>query len=606
MGDLPLLPEYENFLERLEVGLSKNLDLSKVPEWIIKNTRDPRNKRLRWSFAEHEFQIGIIADQAAEIAVRKCSQVGLSEISARMTLAVGYMRDFTCMYVLPTKGFASNFSKDRIDSVVDNSPVLSSAKHKDAYAVNLKKIGDMSLYVVGSFSAHDAISVPAQFLVRDEYDFGKQSVLTAFDSRLGHSKEGEDFRRDFSTPTVLNFGIDRKFRAGHQAYYAVKHDKCGQWVVPVFMDDVVVPGFDGTPRDLERYHLADDAVRADDSYLQCPHCRREITIENLADPVKRAWVAKYPEREIHSYQVQPFDVPTINRPARTIKQIAGYSLKRDWVNYKVGDVYEDAESAFNPQSINTYRNGQALIWEIGAKLRTGCFLGIDVGAISWIVVLMKIGAKLRAVHLEQVMCRGVADALFLRVCSLMDDLGPAFAVIDSMPDFNTADKLTMKYPGRFLACEYAHQLSSPLVTLEVKAERRVVRAHHDKRFDLLVRDFNSGVIEWASLKDLPIMQAHVQGMKKLRRMDEDSASASTEDSVEHWEKTGDDDHYLHALNYAHMAAELRGSIVVQDKDPCLPMARRVRVGKDSEEERAKLQRMKNSRRVLHVSSKMLR
>ena len=60
-------------------------------------------------------------------------------------------------------------------------------------SLGLKRIGDMSLYVVGSFSPGDAISVPAQFLVRDEYDFCKQSVLTTFDSRLGHNKEGEDF-----------------------------------------------------------------------------------------------------------------------------------------------------------------------------------------------------------------------------------------------------------------------------------------------------------------------------------------------------------------------------------------------------------------------------
>lgn len=36
-----ILPEYDNFLERVETGLSKKLDLTKIPEWICKNTRDP-------------------------------------------------------------------------------------------------------------------------------------------------------------------------------------------------------------------------------------------------------------------------------------------------------------------------------------------------------------------------------------------------------------------------------------------------------------------------------------------------------------------------------------------------------------------------------------
>ena len=202
-----ILPEYDNFLERVETGLSKKLDLTKIPEWICKNTRDPRNKRLRWSFADHEFQMGILSEAAAHVVVRKCSQVGLSEASVRLTLAVCYMRDLTGIYVLPTKAFVQKFSPDRIDRVVDNSPTLSTHKSKEHYNVGLKRIGDMSLYVVGSFSPGDAISVPAQFLVRDEYDFCKQSVLTTFDSRLGHNKEGEDFRRDFDA-IVARYGWD--------------------------------------------------------------------------------------------------------------------------------------------------------------------------------------------------------------------------------------------------------------------------------------------------------------------------------------------------------------------------------------------------------------
>ena len=62
-----ILPEYDNFLERVETGLSKKLDLTKIPEWICKNTRDPRNKRLRWAFADHEFQMGILSEAAAAV-----------------------------------------------------------------------------------------------------------------------------------------------------------------------------------------------------------------------------------------------------------------------------------------------------------------------------------------------------------------------------------------------------------------------------------------------------------------------------------------------------------------------------------------------------------
>lgn len=573
-----ILPEYEIFLERIETGLSKSIDMNRVPEWIIKNTRHPRNKRLRWSFAEHEFQIGIISDASPQVAVRKVSQVGLSEVSARLALAVGFMRDFTVIYVLPNGKFARKFSLDRIDPVVNASPVLSERKSTSVYSTNLKRIGDMSLYVVGSYSPDDAISVPAQYLVRDEYDFGDQAILSTFDSRLGHNKEGEDFRRDFSTPTVAGYGIDRKFQAGDQRYYAVKHDKCGKWVVPVFMNDVILPGFDGGMQDLEKFHLQDSGVRIAESYVRCPDCQQPITIANLADPDKRMWVAKYEGRDIHSYQVQSFDVPSINPPSRTIRQLNDYALKKDWVNFKVGDVHEDEESAFNPNAVDTYRASPPVRFNVGDTLNLNCYIGIDVGNISWVKVGVKIGGKLRIVYIEAVQCKGVEDALFIRACQIIEALGMRFGVMDANPDSNTAGKLCAKYKGRFLACEYTDKLPSPLLTYVVKEDRDVVRVHRSKRFDVLVKDYNTGQIEWTESDQLPMVKEHVQGMKKLRRADDESGSSELESANEKWESVGED-HYVHTLLYCHLAAELEG-IPGPDKPPGgLPVPRRVGVGK---------------------------
>lgn len=601
--------DYEGFLERIETGLSKTVDLTKVPDWIIKNTRHPANKNLRWNFHEHEFQLGIVSDASPWVVVRKCSQVGLSEIAVRLTLAICYMRDFTGMYVLPTRGFARKFSIDRVDKVVDNAPVLRDRKNRDAYSVFLKQIGDMTLYLCGSYSDDDAISVPAQFLVRDEYDFCKQSVLSKFDSRLGHNKEGEDFRRDFSTPTVAGFGIDNKFNDGSQQFYAVRHDACGKWVVPEFLNDVRIPGLEGTARDLEKYHLQDDSIRINEAFICCPGCRRPINPANMADPSKRMWVGKRENRDISSYQVQPFDVITINPVARTLKQLSGYALKKDWVNFKVGDVYEDDASSFNPTMIERYHKAQYLLWQEGERLRTGIRFGVDVGAISYILGGMPgpMG-RMIVVYAEAVLCRGQEDALFKRVCVLADTLGFGMGVIDAMPDFNTSSKLCLRYPNKFLACEYTESMPSPLMTLAVHEERKVVKAHRDKRFDLLARDYSNGTIEWALTdgQEKEAIKRHVQGMKKVRQMSEDAADMG-DDMPEHWEKIGGDDHYLHALNYLHIANELQGTVGITDeKPPCLPMPGRTRVGrKGLEQEEAKTEQQRRSV-VMHVSNGRMR
>lgn len=100
---------------------------------------------------------------------------------------------------------------------------------------------------------------------------------------------------------------------------------------------------------------------------------KPITVANLVDPAKRMWVPTYEGRDIHSYQVAPYDVAAINDPARTIRQLKNYALKKDWVNFKVGDVHEDSESAFDPQAVFKYRSDDLLVWTLGVIMRTGCF-----------------------------------------------------------------------------------------------------------------------------------------------------------------------------------------------------------------------------------------
>ena len=578
-------PEHEVFFSRIQQGLSKSADLSKLPEWISKNTRNPRKKEFRWSFAEHEFQIDIARDATPDVAIRKCSQVGLSELSVRIALGIGFMRDLTVIYVLPTSKFASKFSKGRIDPVVNASPTLSPRKSKTSYSVDLKQIGDMIFYVAGASSSADAISIPAQLLVRDEYDFGNQAVLSNFDSRLGHNKDGDSFTRDFSTPTVAKFGIDKKFLAGHQAWYGVRHDRCGQIVVPKFLEDVCIPGFDGVAKDFEKYQLDDPRYDVTHAFVRCPHCRHEITIQNLADPAKRMWIAQFPDRHSHSYQVQPFDVPTINSPGRTLRQMEKYSLRRDWINFKVGEVYEDSGNSFNPALVDTYSCGKGIEPHPTELQSIGAVIGVDVGMVSWVVVGKRVNGQFRILYLEKIL-GGVEnpDGLYLRVKFLMSAFSARMGVMDSMPDFNTASRLCVELTGRFFACEYAEKLQTELDTITLKEDKLVVRVHRNKRFDLLVSAYSKGEIRWCDSPELATVKEHLQGLKKTRSAGESEESAETlEQAAETWQKIGED-HYLHALNYCYIADELLGKLSASENPPCLPLPTKVSMGKRPEED----------------------
>ena len=113
---------FRHHLQRLESGASQATALSEVSKWISQNTF-LNNKP--YSYVDHEYQQRILDSEAREINCRKCSQVGISELSIRRSLALcGMLNNFTVAYTLPTSGFAATVSKTRVSPVIQDSPYL--------------------------------------------------------------------------------------------------------------------------------------------------------------------------------------------------------------------------------------------------------------------------------------------------------------------------------------------------------------------------------------------------------------------------------------------------------------------------------------------------
>ena len=63
-----------------------------------------------FTFGDHEFQREIMRDTASRIDVRKCSQVGLTEMMVQKVLAMmATMRNVRIMFSQPTKEIAVKF-----------------------------------------------------------------------------------------------------------------------------------------------------------------------------------------------------------------------------------------------------------------------------------------------------------------------------------------------------------------------------------------------------------------------------------------------------------------------------------------------------------------
>ena len=136
-----------DLVSRLRMRLDRTSGMSNLDEVVLKYGHA---NGKRWSFDEHEFQTEIIKDTSSRIAVRKCSQVGLSEVMVQKLLAMAAsLNHVRIIFTLPTKEMAIAFSKDRIDGAIDQSDFYSGMVQAAANSASQKKIGSCVVYVSG-------------------------------------------------------------------------------------------------------------------------------------------------------------------------------------------------------------------------------------------------------------------------------------------------------------------------------------------------------------------------------------------------------------------------------------------------------------------------
>jgi hypothetical protein len=633
-----------NYLARIRAGTSRSHDLSSTPQWLEKNTASPVDSSKPWSFKDHEYQITILADTATDLCSRKCSQVGFSEMMARQALAMlSIIQNYTLIYTLPTSSFASKFSKGRIDPVIEASSYLKSMMKQDVNSSELKQIAQSFLYVFGTQGKASGISVPAHGLFCDEVDFCDQTTLTKYNSRLGHAGTRR-IKRMFSTPTVSGYGIDAEFMLSSQAYYLVKCDKCHTYQSPDFLNDVELPGFDRslhflekedvialrdwTTPDVREPSFTNEGSRTSESrhppFVRCPSCRQPINWKQFCDPTQRQWVHKYPDNPYHGYQVLPWDVPKYNPLQTTINGILEYKSKKDWINFKIGLPYEDAETSFlepvirknalpathgfhkiNPpnypsasaSSPSEYLNPKhpALI---SAPRHT--VMGIDVGKTSWVVIALPVSVRvsspqihvqtletksstaLLVVHKERIRQDG-DNTLLHRLLYLQRIYNSVCGVIDAGPDFSTSKAFIANgLHHQNWASQYTRNARrGTLENYTLNEDEQVVSVARTEAFNELVKEVNSSQILFTEQHELPTFIAHLTALKRVDYTNDRG------EEVTNWVSTGDD-HFGHALLYCNTAYKIMEELKIRsrseaDRDPIpvLPSFTKIKMKVDS-------------------------
>jgi hypothetical protein len=221
-----------------------------------------------------------------------------------------------------------------------------------------------------------------------------------------------------------------------------------------------------------------------------------------------------------------------------LKQIEGYELYSDWVNFKVGLPHSDASAILLPPVIDN-----------STVVGGANYLGVDVGKISWFIVInVTPSGMIRILHLEssRLAWEGGTTSTLRRAAEIRKTYAIRGTVVDSMPDLSLSLSITNIFYNAY-ASEYTRNAMIVDGSKEIYNKRfDVVKVWRTGAFNEISKKLKLQYITMPShLKDEEVLKKHLKGLKKV---------VNPDNGEEFWEKVSAD-HYAHALLYALVAAD---------------------------------------------------
>lgn len=561
-------PLVKAHLTRLQAALAT--ELISYADWICLNTR---LKGKNYSFTGHEYQKTILDDPHTKKALKKCSQIGASELSLRWALAFLNVNAGTKLsYVLPSAKFAQKFIKMRFDVIVAGSPNVKMLLEKGSDSTELKQFGDSFFMAQGASasSTTNVLAVDLDSIMVDELDGAENpDVINQLISRLTHSPyQIETF---LSTPTVPGYGISQKFEHSKRFLLHQTCDHCGHAFIPDYFQHVKHPELSKIVDSLrEVNYLSARIVEPFDlstAYLECPaqKCRRPISRSHILDPTSRSFICENPtsNAEFHGYHITPFAVPSVITPGSLIRRSTRYSRVQDFYNDGLGLDLDSAESGLSLDEITSFFRAQSAFPLARPPYSV---LGLDMGGecactIGYPSPDTSLG--LRVIHAERIPLHRVRQ----RYKELCVEYRVVKSVVDAMPHTETVIAMQQQDPNLW-ASLFSTKRGLALFDIRERDgsskdggstpgggsgsamyQVRGLDVARDRVLDLLVSYLRSGQMTLDPL-DLQrsLMTEQLTSLKRLRVKSMDGEERFS------WQKTDGNDHYFFSLAYLMLAS----------------------------------------------------
>jgi hypothetical protein len=476
-------------------------------------------------FEGYEYLLQPLNDLSPHLVLQKGAQIGATVLAILRTLWFLDVRKAHSLYLFPTHKSALRFSKGRFAVLVERSPRLKTL-FRSVKTGNHMRAGAVNFYCHGARSRNELMSLPIQYLTIDERDEmyqsteGSQQPWSAVDlARQRLKGQAASWELDLSTPTIPNHGIHADFLQSDQHFFHPRCPYCGKWSPLVWPDSVAEPG---EFRCADCHHVWEEATR------------RQALREGL-------WIPSYPGRPLRGYHLPQLLSPVVTATGllRDWEKAQGHATAvQVFHNAVLGLPYVAEGARLERHFLEEAMAKSGSVMETHATQPT--VMGIDVGP-TWLHVVLAAPCVigLRLVWAGKVSQWGELPVLFRQ-------FQVQCFVIDAQPETHLARDLVATYPFGWL-CYYRSGPGSLLLD----PTRHILRVSRTESLDAMYRLWRLGHV--AAPTDLPEefllqMQSPIRVLR-LRRDGQPWAD---------YLDSGTPDHFAHAMNYCHLALQLRG------------------------------------------------
>jgi hypothetical protein len=509
-------------------------------------------KGLPFSFVGHSYQeyiTKLVEDNpGSTFVVKKCSQIGISELFNRIVLARMAIKSGTSALVsFPSKIFSQEVLKTRFAGIIQDSPDLSRLQKRDIDSASVKAFHNGSiLYALGgnlvgnSSSGGSLLNRPIDTVFVDELDRQNPKVYTGYHSRMTHTLPHLRLIIYVSTPTAADIGIDAEFNnCRTQHIPQTQCESCGGLFEPDYYKDIRIPGFTEPLSLLTKQKAATLAIS--DSYLECPLCLQKVVNPEIVWKIERNPLGDASHIGI---ALTPFVAHEFIGIPELVKSSYTYDSNIEFLNQGLGRVANKRDTAIQRENIRIEFTPQEN--RVGYRV-----LGVDFGKLCYVTEgILRQDSTIFVDGFHCVRLTEVEDFIKNKFAGG----GISAAVVDSGPYSDLVYRLVRTHPQLFSAVYVDPTTPMPeLFKLKMDDKYgelvRQMTINKNKMMDMFANSLEYLITFAPSQYEAEFVQ-HILDMRRVR-------DYTTDEVVYKWVKSAKGvDHFFHSLIYLFAASKL--------------------------------------------------